>query len=129
MHLQLKVIRKLWIVCACSVVSHSLRPHGPGRLFCPWSFPGKNSGVGCPFLLPGLFATQGLNPSLLYLLRWQVDFFLPLSHLGSPNSQIIFAFLLLKMYKFSKVYTIGGFPLKSVFLVNEFYLQIHWIIE
>ena len=33
----------------CSVVSDSLRPHGlqPTRLFCPWNFPGKNTGVGC----------------------------------------------------------------------------------
>ena len=51
--------------------------------------------------------------------------FLPLSQLGSPNSQIIFTFLLPKMYKFSKVYTIGVFSLNSVFLVNEFYLQIN----
>ena len=32
----------------------------------------------------GIFLTQGLNPNLLYLLRWQVDS-LPLSHLGSPG--------------------------------------------
>ena len=36
-----------------------------------------------PSLLQGIFPTQGLNPSLLCLLHWQVDF-LPLSHLGSP---------------------------------------------
>ena len=30
-------------------MSDSLRPHGllPTRLFCPWNFPGKNTGVGC----------------------------------------------------------------------------------
>ena len=28
------------------------------------SFPGKNTGVGCHFLLQGIFLTQGLNPSL-----------------------------------------------------------------
>ena len=30
-----------------------LRPHGlePARLLCPWDFPGKNTGVGCHFLL------------------------------------------------------------------------------
>ena len=43
-------------------------------------FPGKNSGVGCLFLLQGIFLTQGLN---LHLLQWQVDS-LPLSHQGSP---------------------------------------------
>ena len=35
------------------------------RLLCPWDFPGKNTGVGCHFLLQRIFLTQGLNPSLL----------------------------------------------------------------
>ena len=35
------------------------------RLLCPWDFPGKNSGVGCHFLLQGIFLTQGWNPHLL----------------------------------------------------------------
>ena len=47
---------------------------------CPWNFPGKNSGLGCHFLLQGIFLTQGLNPGLLHLLHWQADS-LPLSHL------------------------------------------------
>ena len=40
-------------VCVCSVMSDSLWPHGlwPIRLFCPWDFPGKNTGVGCHFQL------------------------------------------------------------------------------
>ena len=45
-------------VCVCVCVSHSvrsdsLRPHGqqPSRLFCPWDSPGRNTGVGCHFLL------------------------------------------------------------------------------
>ena len=38
---------------SCSVVSDSLQPHGlqPARLLCPWDSPGKNTGVGCHFLL------------------------------------------------------------------------------
>ena len=44
-------------------------------------FPGKNTGVGCRFLLQELFPTQGLR---LHLLHWQVAS-LPLSHLGSPR--------------------------------------------
>ena len=53
---------------SCSVLSDSLRPHGlePTRLLCPWNFPGKNTGVGCHFLLQGIFPTQGLNPGLLH---------------------------------------------------------------
>ena len=52
----------------CSVVADSLRPHGlkPIILLWPWNFPGKNTGVGCLFLLPGIFLTQELSPSLLH---------------------------------------------------------------
>ena len=32
---------------------------------------GKNTGVGCHFLLQGIFQTQGWNPRLLCLLHWQ----------------------------------------------------------
>ena len=49
-------------------------------LLCPWSFPGKNTGVGCHFLLHEIFPIQGLNSHLLY---WEVDS-LPLNHQGSP---------------------------------------------
>ena len=55
----------------------------PTRLLCPWEFPGKNTGVGCHFLLQGVFPTQGSNPCLLRLLHWQVVS-LSLSHLGIP---------------------------------------------
>ena len=42
--------------CCCkaaSVVLDSVRPHirQPTRLPCPWDSPGKNTGVGCHFLL------------------------------------------------------------------------------
>ena len=62
-------------VCACSVMSNSLWPHRlqPTRLLCPWDFPGKNTGVGCHFLLRGTFPTQGPNLRLLCLLPWQAD--------------------------------------------------------
>ena len=40
-----------------------------------WNFPGKNTGVGCHFLLQEIFLTQGSNPSLLCLLLWQVGSF------------------------------------------------------
>ena len=69
-----------------SVLSDSLRPHGlqPAKLLCPWDFPGKNTRMGCRFIIQGIFLTQGSNPSLLNLLHWRVDT-LPLSHLGSPS--------------------------------------------
>ena len=34
------------------------------RLLRPWHFLGKSTGVGCHFLLQGIFPTQGLNPGL-----------------------------------------------------------------
>ena len=49
-------------------MSDSLQPCGrqPTRLCHPWDFPGKNTGVGCHFLLQGIFLTQGLNSGLLH---------------------------------------------------------------
>ena len=41
----------------------------PARLLCPWNSPGKNTGVGGPALLQGIFPTQGLNPGLLHCRR------------------------------------------------------------
>ena len=54
-------------------MSDSLRLYElyPSRLLWPWDPPGKNTGVGCHFLLQGIFPTQGSNPCLLSLLHWQ----------------------------------------------------------
>ena len=41
----------------------------PTSLLCPWDSSGENTGVGCRFLLQGIFLTQGLNPCLLHC-RW-----------------------------------------------------------
>ena len=70
--------------CVVSCVQ-LLQRHGlsPSRLLCPWDYPGKNSAVGCHFLLQGIFPIQGSNLCLLHLLRWQADT-LPLRHVGSP---------------------------------------------
>ena len=76
------------IICRCCLVTKScltlLGPHGlwPTKFLCPWDFLGKNTGVGCQFLLQGIFLTQGSNPCLLH---WQVDS-LPLSHQGSNTN-------------------------------------------
>ena len=45
-----------------------LQPHGlqPTRLLCPWDSPGKNTRVGCHFLLQGIFLTQESNPGLMH---------------------------------------------------------------
>ena len=54
-------------VCPCSVVANSLQPHGlqPTRLLCPQDSPGKNTEVGCPSLLQGIFLTQASNLQLV----------------------------------------------------------------
>ena len=84
----LKVYNSVCVCAQSSVVSYSLRPHQlqPIRLLCPSDYPSKNTGAGCHFLLPGIIPTEGLNLSLLPLLHWQVDFFLPLHHLGSHHT-------------------------------------------
>ena len=55
--------------------------HGlqPTRLLRPWDFPGNSTGVGCHFLLQGIFPTQGSNPGLLHCRQMLY----PLSHQGS----------------------------------------------
>ena len=54
-----------------SVTSDFLWPHGlqPTSLPCPWDSPGKNTGVGCHFLLQGIFLTQGLNLDLPHCVK------------------------------------------------------------
>ena len=72
-------------VLCCSVMSNSLRPHGPqtARLLCPWDFPGKNTGVGSHSLLQGIFPTQGSSPGLLHYRQILYH----LSHQRSPLAQ------------------------------------------
>ena len=65
-----------------SIVSDSLWPHGlyPTRLLCPWDFPGNSPGMGCHFLLQGIFPTQGSNPGLPHCKQMLHH----LSHQGCP---------------------------------------------
>ena len=78
-------------ICCCLV--NKLCPiflwhHGVqlSRFLCPWDFSGKNTGVGCHFILQGIFLIQGPNPCLLH---WQADS-LPLNHQRSPLSSMSF---------------------------------------
>ena len=68
-------VRHDWsdLAAAAAVMSSFLWSCGLqlARLLCPWSFPGKKTGVGCHFSLQGIFPPQGLNPHLLHR---QVDF-------------------------------------------------------
>ena len=64
----------VYCMCACSVAQWcpTLQPYGlqSARLLCPWNVPGKNTGMGCHFLLQGIFGTQRSNLHLLCLLHW-----------------------------------------------------------
>ena len=71
-----QVVQVKWV--SCSVVSHSLQPHG---LHSPWSFPGQNTGVGNHSLFQGIFPTQGSNSGLPHC-RWILY---QLSQWGSPR--------------------------------------------
>ena len=77
----------MYVLCCVhvhSVMSSSLRCHGlPTTLLYPWDFSCKNTGVGCHFLLQGIFPTQGSYPLLLHLLHWQVGS-LAAEPLGKP---------------------------------------------
>ena len=73
-------------LCGCMLsrsVMLTLWESMDARLLCPWDSPSRNTGVGCHFLLQGIFPTQGSNPGLLH---WQADS-LPLHKLGSPPTQ------------------------------------------
>ena len=78
----------------CCLVTESCptlwRPRGlqPTRLFCPWDFPGKNTGMGCHFLLQGIFSTQRLNLHLLQVSCIESRFFTT-EPLGKPLSSFL----------------------------------------
>jgi len=77
---KLRVILNTSGVDACMLCAQSLShvklfvtPWTASRVLCPRASPGKNTGMGCHFLLQGIFPTQGLNLHLLCLLHWQAD--------------------------------------------------------
>ena len=81
------------------VMYDSLRPYGlqPARLLWQWDSLGKNTGVGCHFLLQGIFLMQGSSLCLLCLMYWQVDS-LPTEPPGKPKCMCI--------YRNTHIYTI-----------------------
>ena len=102
-----------WVCIACSIMADPLRPQAlwPTRLLCAWDFLGKNTGVGCHFLLQGIFPTQKWNLYLLCLLHCQTDA-LSLNHLGSHLGRHYTPIKILKrlntIAKYPKIDT--GFP-------------------
>ena len=85
--------RKTWqrLCCCCLSLSHVPLFWDPMDCSLPASsdhgggdFLGRNTGVGCHFLLQGIFPTRGSNPRLLH---WQADALL-LSYQGSPGEAL-----------------------------------------
>ena len=56
-----EVYKESGVAQSCPTLCDSMEPT---RLLHPWDFPGKSTGVGCHFLLQGIFPTQGSNPGL-----------------------------------------------------------------
>ena len=66
----------------CARACPTLQPHEQAcQAPLSMDFPDKNTGVGCHFLLQGIFPAQQSNPGLLRLLHWQVE-----HHPGSPDT-------------------------------------------
>ena len=83
---------------------------------------GKNTGVGCHALLQGIFPIQGSNPSLLYLLHWQVGY-LPPEPPGKPNIPLINAYL-----PFWQSETVFVNEINTYFLSFSI-LKLHWLVD
>ena len=46
---------------SCQTLCNPLDCSPPGSSFCPWNFPGRNTGLGCHVLLQGL-PNPGIKP-------------------------------------------------------------------
>ena len=116
------------VLCVCAESLES-RPTlcNSTRLLCLWESPGKNTGVGCHFLLLGIFPIQRLNPGLLHLLHGPPGS-LPLVPLGKPLSHVRYIHILCNQIPehFSSVNAESLFPLNnnSFFFLFQFLASI-----
>ena len=111
-------------VCVCcavlsySVISDSLWPQGlqPARLLCPWNFPGKNTGLGCYFLLQEYLPNLGIEPMSPVLAG---RFFTPAST-GKSLS------LSLSLYVY--IYIFGLFPIIDYYKTLNIFTFLCYIV-
>ena len=61
--MSLKKVKESEVAQSCPTLCDPMDCSLPGLLHW-WDFSGKNTGVGCHFLLQEIFLTQGLNPGL-----------------------------------------------------------------
>ena len=79
------------------------------KLLRPWDFPGNSTGVGCHFLLQGIFPTQGSNPGLphcrqtLYHLSHQASLIILLCLIFINDGEFPVCLILLNYVLFSVV--------------------------
>ena len=78
MRYHLTLVRISSVQFSHSVVSDSVWPHRqqPTRLPCPWDSPGRNTGVGCHFLLQQIKT----SPSILHNIWFFIQIILTSSH-------------------------------------------------
>ena len=71
MYVKVSCEMSVHVYSVTSVLFDSLRCYGlwSTRLFCPWDYPNKNTGVSCHVLLQRFFPTQGWSPRLMHLLH------------------------------------------------------------
>ena len=89
----------------------------PARFLCPWSFPGKNTRVGCHFLLQGIFPDPGTEPVSLVSSVLASPSFTTLPH-GKPHGGCVLSHVQL----FFTPWTVAC----QIPLAMEFSRQEHW---
>ena len=87
----------------------------PARLLCPWDFPGKDTGLGCHFLLQGIFPSQGSNLGLLH--PRQVLYLYRLSHQGNPLRGLIWNVSFISSSHKREIPVLSDIPLSWVSLL------------
>ena len=93
--------------------------HPSGSSVFPLDFPGNNTGVGCCFLLQGIFPTRDWI-CISFIARRNFFFFKPLSHQGSPNMQVTYAILIFSVVQISP-YS------KLLCRLNTILINIYWV--
>ena len=119
------------------VMSDSLLPHGlqPTRLLCPWDFPGKNTGVGCHFLLQSSqissvqfshsVVSNSLRPHGLQHTRPPCPSPIPRVYSNScPLSQCCHPTISSCVIPFSS--HLQSFPASRSFQMSQFFIHIRW---
>ena len=94
-----------------------MRPHRrqPTRLPRPWDSPGKNTGVGCHFLLQRIFPTQGLNLGLPHCRQMLYCF----SHQAKLFSNLCYSLYIKEQNKY-KIKSQLGPLLRLLLLLSRF---------